>query len=282
MITDEQHGFLCPPIIRAGAEAIFLLATTRIATTTESIFEPRPPTRIYTGHHFLLVLVASRDERARSQLQDSLEHQRGQPPITTLVLDTDQFRQWLREGHPFAHSISRKVRPLYNAADPPLPEAAPINEEKLAAENRILYRQTLSLAQGFMAGADLFLLRGQYRLAAFMLHQATEQALRTLIVLHTGLHLQTHNVERLLRYCQLFRPGLFQLFDDDESDRSLLHLLQKAYIDARYRSTYTINGQQAAALAQKVKTIQEIFTKEGPCVNGHTTQDACRPVMNEG
>jgi len=282
MNTDEQHGFLCPPIIRAGAEAIFLLATTRIATTTESIFAARPPTRIYTGHHFLLVLVSNHDERARNQLQDTLEHQRGQPPLTTLVLDLEQFRQWLREGHPFAYNVRQNARPLHNAADPPLPEAAPVDEEKLADGNRAIYRQTLSLVEGFMAGADLFLLRGQYRLAAFMLHQATEQALRTLIILHTGLHLQTHNVERLLRYSQLFRPDLFELFDGDESDRSLLHLLQKAYIEARYRTTYIINSQQAAALAQKVKSIQEIFTKEGTRMNGHAPQDACRLVMNEG
>lgn len=40
-------------------------------------------------------------------------------------------------------------------------------------------------------------------MAAFMLHQAAEQALLTIFKKATGWHVNTHNIDKLLRYCSM-------------------------------------------------------------------------------
>ncbi|MCW3090505.1 MAG: hypothetical protein JWP81_1574 [Ferruginibacter sp.] len=47
-------------------------------------------------------------------------------------------------------------------------------------------------------------IRSQNKMAAFMLHQAAEHALHTILKKATGLHVNTYNIDRLLRYCTMY------------------------------------------------------------------------------
>ncbi|HZW49014.1 MAG TPA: HEPN domain-containing protein [Bacillota bacterium] len=86
-----------------------------------------------------------------------------------------------------------------------------------------------------MAGADLFMLRNQTKLAAFMFHQAAEQCLRALFEKTTGMYLNTHSLDKLTRYCSMTCWRLPEIFPGkNEKGERIFQLLQKAYIGGRY------------------------------------------------
>jgi HEPN domain-containing protein len=100
-----------------------------------------------------------------------------------------------------------------------------------------------------------------------MLHQATEQALGTLIKIRTGYHCCTHNIERLLRYAGMVSyqiPDIFPRKTDNE--KRLFNLLRKAYIDSRYREDYSIGFTDLLDLTERVRIIQDILAESGKTI----------------
>jgi uncharacterized protein len=96
-------------------------------------------------------------------------------------------------------------------------------------------------------------------MAAFMQHQATGQSLHTLFRMTTGLHIHTHNFDKLIRYCSMVSYRLPELFSrNNEKNERLFGLLQKAYIDARYKEDYTIGTDDLMILTEKVRTLMDI------------------------
>ena len=100
-----------------------------------------------------------------------------------------------------------------------------------------------------------------------MLHQATEQALGTLVKIGTGYHYCTHNIERLLRYAAMVSYQLPDIFPrKTETEKRLFSLLQKAYIDSRYKEDYNIGFTDLLELTERVRTIQDILAESGKTI----------------
>lgn len=122
-------------------------------------------------------------------------------------------------------------------------------------------REGLEKAREFLTGSELYRLRKQYAMAAFMLHQSAEQALHTLLKAGTGYHAHTHSIERLLLYASLVSYQLLDLFPrQTERDKRLFTLLQKAYIDTRYKD-YSISDDELLCLSEKVKHIHRLLAE---------------------
>ncbi|MDB5279757.1 MAG: hypothetical protein JWR61_4712, partial [Ferruginibacter sp.] len=93
-----------------------------------------------------------------------------------------------------------------------------------------------------------------------MLHQAAEQALLTIFKKGTGLHLSSHNIHKLLRYCALVNYKIPAIFPaGNEASERLLRLLQKAYIEARYKEDFAISSADLISITEKVKMLQGIL-----------------------
>jgi HEPN domain-containing protein len=97
-------------------------------------------------------------------------------------------------------------------------------------------------------------------MAIFMLHQAAEQVLHSLFKKGSGLHLQTHNLDKLLRYCSMVSYKIPEVFNrNNDRDERLLRLIQKAYIDTRYKQGFTITKDDLDIILEKIKTLQDIM-----------------------
>src|SRR5690606_7499001 len=106
--------------------------------------------------------------------------------------------------------------------------------------------------------------RKQHKMAAFMLHQSAEQALRTLLKMGTGYHANTHSIDRLLRYGSLVAYQLPQLFPrQTDQEKRLFNLLQKAYIDTRYKEDYKITDNELLTLTERIRRTHEILAETG-------------------
>lgn len=187
-------------------------------------------------------------------------------PTTTIVMEAPVFKDRAMHADRFANTILQQAECLYSIADMPYPGIA-IAEAVDANELEPVLSAGINKAGEFLAGAELYRLRKQYSLSAFMLHQSAEQSLLSLLSVTMGFRVNTHNVERLLRYGSFLAGALATLFKfHREEDKRLIRLLQKAYIDTRYKEAYKISNDELACLTEKVGHIHEILADVGKSI----------------
>jgi HEPN domain-containing protein len=272
--TSERLHELTRIIVQlAHPDKIWLLGHTLQHEQYDSIFHEGAVSKERLAHCTLLVLLPDLANKEPHQWQDQLEqHCSAVLPVTTLVLCTTGFTAWLQAGYSFALRVWQQAPVLYDTGNVQIdivPKAiAPVNSKEIIKEG-------LSKAREFLAGAELYRLRQQYKMSAFMLHQCAEQALQTLLKAGTGYHTHTHNIERLLQLCCLVSPQLTDLFPHHtEAGKRLLQLLQKAYISARYTSDYKVTDVELQTLTGKMEMLLSIVSETGRALAGREKESA--------
>jgi HEPN domain-containing protein len=246
-------------------EAIFLLGASLHRRRSESIFLQSAPTSHHISDCFLLILMEDLAGKEIHEWQDKIENNcKTLMPVTTIVLQRSGFEDWLKENHPFAASVQQSALPIYNSGNFNYPNSNTITNDGTVKLPEIHPSEGLIKAKEFLAGSDLFRIRNQNTLAAFMLHQSAEQALRTLLKIGTGYHVNTHNIDRLIRYAGLVSYQLPDIFPQKtEQQKRLFGLLQRAYVDARYKEDYKISTDDLLYLAEKVQQIHDVLSAIG-------------------
>ena len=246
-------------------DIIYLLGASLYKRRSESIFCPISPSSQHMANYCFLVLIKNTNNTSLPQLQDQIEqHCSSAMPVTIFLLETAIFNGWLATGHLFARTVHRTAIPVFETDNLSLSPVGPYNLELEQKTLEKLFRDGLNKSQEFLAGADLFGVRKQYSLAAFMLHQATEQALGTLIKIGTGYHCCTHNIARLFLYAGMVSyqvPDIFPRKTDNE--KRLFNILQKAYIGSRYGEGFSTGFTDLLELREKVRIIQDILIEFG-------------------
>jgi HEPN domain-containing protein len=250
----DQHTELVKIILDSvPADKIYFLGSTLMYRRTESIFMTDAPSCHYVGHYYVLVVTG--DGQSLNVSQDKIENNcQHLIPVTAIVLRTDQFNQWVNEGHQFAQTVCR-IAVLLHGEKQSVSET--INKEVSKSDKLEIFNQGLNKVTEFLAGADLFRIREQNKMAAFMLHQAAEQALHTILKITTGLYLNTHNLDKLIRYCSMVSYKLPDIFSrTNEKNERLFQLLQKAYIGSRYDKSYFIDIDTLVEITNRIVTLK--------------------------
>lgn len=246
-------------------DAIFLLGATLNRRRTESIFSPSSPTAQHISDYFLLVLIPETMNKELYEWQDQIEqHLKSFTTVTVIVLETITFQQWLNTCHPFAVTVAETSVAIFKKETFLLSPQTMVNPD----QQKLLqfFKEGIKKTKSFLAGAELYVIRKEYKQAAFMLHQTTEQALITIIKTGMGYHSHTHNIDRLLRYASMVCYQLPEIFPrTTDREKQIFKLLQTAYSEARYSDSYTINYKELQSLFERVKqiiTILEAFRPE--------------------
>lgn len=265
LLTEEfksQEAKLVAIITEAvPVEKIYMLGSSLQQQRTESVFKIDAPSCRKVGHYWLLVLTDKSCGHSDSYIQDKIENNCLHfIPVTVIVLHTEQFNHWLTEGHRFACTVIKIAMKLYDSNNIPLVVPNTINEEAGKKITEAYCTQGSNRVNEFIAGAGLYQVRKQNRMAAFMLHQAAEHVLHTLFKKATGLHVNTHNIDKLLRYCTMVNYKIPAIFPrENEADKKLFGLLQKAYIDTRYKDDFTISSTELTTITERIKTLQAMI-----------------------
>ena len=260
-------------IIKAAKPGmIFLLGASWYRRRTESIFNESAPTSQHIADCFLLVLMQDLSNKELHEWQDKIESNcKSLMPVTVIVLQTVTFQEWLKTGNRFACAVWQSAAPIYNSGN--LSWAVPGDNPTtvIDKDDERRYTEGLTKAKEFLAGSELFRVRKQHAMAAFMLHQSAEQALRILLKAGTGYHANTHSIDRLLRYAGLVSYQLPDIFPQKTEEKRLFNLLQKAYIDTRYKEDYKICMDDLLCITEKVRHIHEIASDLGKELFASTT-----------
>jgi uncharacterized protein len=243
-------------------ERIFILAASFSKQRVLSSFNEQHSSLLHVTGLFLLILTS--DEQISLHDKESHIEQLCNEllPVTVVVLRSQQFNEWLSGGHHFAFIVRQKAITIFEKQETELPALVTPKDDNYEKEK--LLAITINRAEEFLAGVDLFHLRKQNAMAAFMLHQSAEQCLRVLLQITTDYYCNTHSIERLLRITSFLYPVLAQIFPQQtEKDKIRLQLLQKAYIDTRYKEDYNIHQQNLAIITERVVKLKELLKQEG-------------------
>jgi HEPN domain-containing protein len=245
----------------AKPDMIFLLGASLCRRRSESVFNKSTSASEQVSDCFLLVLMPDLGNKEPHEWQDKIENNcKSLMLVTTIVLRTGAFEQWLKTGHRFALTVSQSASPIYDSGSVSM--AIPQGFTGIVADKgeEKQYSDGLMKAKEFLAGSELFRIRKQHAMAAFMLHQSAEQALRTLLKTGTGYHANTHSLDRLIRYASLVFHQLQDIFQQKtDEEKRLFSLLQKAYIDTRYKEDYKISNDDLVYLSEKIRCLHEIL-----------------------
>lgn len=238
-------------------DKIFLLGVAAEDQLVNSIFHATEHFGLPASGYFMLLLTRPGEKRSEDTIQDMLEQRfRYRLPVNLIVYPARTFYQWLEDGQCFAKQVITEAPLVYDSRVTQLP--AP----KICLHDLYQLRQQRQAREGyhrsaeFLAGAELYALRHEYNLAAFLLHQAAEHACLSFLLEHTGLRTGTHNIDKLLRYTTMVNNQVNHYFPrKTEKDIELFRLLQKAYIHSRYKDDYSISLLQINVLIRRLKKL---------------------------
>jgi HEPN domain-containing protein len=238
-------------------DKIFMLGSSLRYKRTESVFLTDAPSCRNVGHYYLLVLIDKDCGNSNNNMQDRIENICNTfIPVTAIVLNMEQFTGWLNEGHPFATKVVYRAVKIYD--NNKIAFIKPLKDADQLEPKEHFYINEANIVNEFIAGSQLYLQRKQNNMAMFMLHQATEQALHLLFKRGSGLHINTHNLDKLIRYCSMVSYKVEEIFlRNNDKSKKLFMELQNAYINSRYKKQCSVSNVDIKIIIGKVKTLQK-------------------------
>lgn len=169
----------------------------------------------------------------------------------------NEVHKLLQEGHIFYSCICKPDRLLYDNRRVPLPEKTAIDITIVKVKARNFFTESFAIARSFLDGAEYYVTTEQRKPAAFLLHQATEHALRALLGSLTTFGAYGHDLKNLLRHCVVCAPELNVIFPKNSAiEMKLFSLLNNAYVNSRYKNSYEISQEELMLLLDRVSTLQ--------------------------
>lgn len=226
-----------------------------------------PVGRYYSDYDLLVVVnreefteVAEYWEKAEAQLLGELSAaQVLRTPVSLIYHDLDDVNDKLRLGRYFFIDILREGIALFEEPGHPFVEPQPLSPEQALRETCDYYEEWFESAGDFLESARDALGKRKGKLAAFLLHQATERFYHCLFLVRTLYSPKTHNLNRLRDMAEQLEPSLQQVWPrDTRFEKRCYSLLRDAYVKARYSRSYRIAPEELDWIAGRVTLLQNL------------------------
>jgi predicted nucleotidyltransferase/HEPN domain-containing protein len=220
------------------------------------------PAHGYVSDYDILVIVNKRELAEEYKIWHIAEDRislRVREPLNILVHTLDEVNDALVKGQYFFTDIKREGIVLYESDKRELAEAGNLTpkEYKVIAEKH--YKQWFDSAKEFFLDYEAPYKRGNYKNAAFLLHQVAERFYSCLLLVLTNYKPYTHNLKQLNSLAILQDERIAEVFPQDSKiNRRRFQLLKNAYVDARYSEHYKISQEELAWLAERVRLLKKI------------------------
>lgn len=194
-------------------------------------------------------------------------------PTQFIVHSLREVNTELKKGHYFFSDIRKEGIVLYELDDEPLAEP-----KLLTAEERLNVARE-HCRERFEAGTEFFVLScharnsGFAKRAAFLLHQAIEQAYSCVLLTLTNYGPASHNIKFLRSLAEEQDLRLVDAFPrDHHRQRAWFNTINEAYVKARYSKHFEISeealvwlGERTAHLLELVKVVCDEHIEKLEC-----------------
>ncbi len=178
---------------------------------------------------------------------------------TIITHDIEALNIKLAENQYFFSDVIKEGILLYDTNNYQLatPRELTSKEQQRIAQD--YFDSWFGSAVGFYDGYKDAMKRGNNKKSAFELHQASEAAYKTILLVFTNYNPDEHLLEYLGSDAENFDQRLKSLFPQKtEDDEERFRLLEYAYIGARYDQRYFISKEDLEILAKDVKSLLKI------------------------
>jgi predicted nucleotidyltransferase/HEPN domain-containing protein len=212
----------------------------------------------------LLVAVETKSEAIQGRFEREIEeviekNDAIKTPVSVIVHDGDFINRRLRKAQYFFTDIKKEGVLLYDSEKFQLKEARellPAERKKLAQED---FAYWFNSAEEFFGNFHFNFEKNQFSVAAFQLHQVAERLFSGILLVFTRYKPNSHDLEILRKLANSVDTRLIPIFPlDTPENKGLFKLLKKAYVDARYKQSYTITHDELSVLANRVEKLREI------------------------
>ncbi|RDJ04826.1 HEPN domain-containing protein [Rhizobium grahamii] len=219
----------------------------------------------YRSDYDLLIVVNSKSFAEEQELWEGIEEQllteqiahRIETPVVPIIHTLADVNDQLSRGRPFFVDIARDGVVLYEQPGHSLAQPKPLTAEEKRAEARANFDQWFPDAVEFLAIAAYCRGRGNYKLAAFNLHQATERLYHCALLTLSLYSPKSHRLKVLRSQAEGLDIRLVDVWPrDSRFSRRCFELLSRAYVEARYSSKYKITNEELAWLVERVNVLQ--------------------------
>ena len=209
---------------------------------------------VVTGHPQDMPPGLSKQIRRRVKKAENL-----QTPPHIIFHDISFLNKELQEGHYFFTDIIKEGTMLYNNGEHVLSTPKELSPKERAHKARLYFNEWFKSANGFFRQYEHAVADGEFNIAIFLLHQATERYFMTVLLVFTDYKPKTHELEILNRQVGYADVRFKMVFPNQtEEEKRLFTLLVKAYIDSRYKLGYTIDAGDLKWLAARVQKLKEL------------------------
>ena len=185
-------------------------------------------------------------------------------PANFVVHSLTDVNKQLKKGRPFFVDIVRDGIALYEAPDHPFEQAEPLSPEAARTEAQGYFDQWVGSVPGFVRNAGYAINDGDLKLAAFLMHQATERLYHGVLLVLTLYSPKSHKLNFLRSQAEQVAPMLVAAWPrETRFEQRCWELLRRAYVDARYSPHYKISGEELAWLSERIAVLQA--TVEAAC-----------------
>ena len=248
----------------ADIEMIILFGSYARGTWVEDIYTEGHITYEYKSDYDILV-IAKEWRYARSinlwdKVKNSIHGRKTiQTWVTLIVHDLKEVNKALRRGQYFFSDIQKEGILLYDAKRVELAKAQKLSAEERQQTAEEDYKNWSRSANEFLTAFEDAFKRRHYKLAAFLLHQATERYYMAILLVFTHYKPKEHDIKILGKRVSNLEPRFLPVFPcTTPEEKRLFELLQKGYIDARYNPKYKITRKELEYLAERVKQLQKL------------------------
>jgi predicted nucleotidyltransferase/HEPN domain-containing protein len=223
------------------------------------------PAHGYVSDYDILVILNNEDLLQEYKIWHTAEDRialRVRPPLNILVHTLHEVNSALAEGQYFFTDIKREGIVLYETNNRELAQASDLTAEESKAIAEKNYKQWFESATGFLTAYKAVLESGDFKNAAFQLHQVAERFYSCLLLVLTNYKPNTHNLKQFNSLAILQNGQFAEVFpQDNRMQRRRFQLLKQAYIDARYSEHYEITREELEWLAERVRILQTLTEK---------------------
>ncbi|WDD99617.1 HEPN domain-containing protein [Thalassomonas actiniarum] len=183
-------------------------------------------------------------------------------PVSLIAEDIHFVNKRLRKSQYFYIDVKREGIILFDSGKFELADPVEITvqeRKKLAQED---FEYWFGGASGFLKMYNSALSENELNIAAFLLHQVTERLYSAILLVFTRYKPSSHDLTKLARRVASAEPQFLTVFPQStEEERARFKLLRKAYVDARYKPSFSITKQELTWLAQRVDYLQALTEK---------------------
>jgi len=183
-------------------------------------------------------------------------------PVNIIVHSLDEVNSALKRGEYFWVDIARDGIALYELPCHPLATPMPLTAGDAYRMAHAYYNERFESAADFFQSANDAIAREKSKLAAFLLHQATEQLYICFLLVRTLYFPRSHNIKFLRSLSEDKEPRLVDAWPRaTRFDRSRFERLKRAYVEARYSTSYAITNEDLDALAASIERLRAVVVE---------------------